>query len=208
MSSNSTPNKRGKTTVHSLKATPKSMRPVQPPHVYDNHASDNNDAAEERHQRREERRARRGSAAADFSTYGIYAGLFLLGMGVLFYLVQGGASTVPIDRSGDTWEEIRAQNEETRRLNAQKLSELPPPPVQRTVEPNTSAPARTPSEPASNAAQPSVSVQKSENSKLFIPPRPTPLGGISAGMLQQDQGKSPPNATEGAAKSDVNQPDK
>lgn len=196
MSSPSSPNndpvRRGKTTFHNMKATPKMLRPVQPQHVYD--YEDEHEARRSR----EERKPRRSSAPADMASFGMFAFFGVLLLGVVFYLVQG-ASTMPFESVGDTRDEVIRKNEETRRLNEQRAREAAlhpqPQPVQREtpVIPATRM-ERTPAPvPAATPAPAKAPVPNSAFDPMKRPERPSPLGGISAGMLPAEVEKKTQN---------------
>jgi len=183
-----------------MKATPKVLRPVQPQHVYDYHDE------HETRRSREERKPRRSSAPADMATFGMFAFFGVLLLGVVFYLVQG-ASTMPFDSVGDTRDEVIRKNDETRRINEQRAREAAlrpqtqPVPRETPVIPaarmeNTPAPAASPA-----SAKPPV--PNSAFDPMKRPERPSPLGGISAGMLPAEAEKKTQNEAPKPAQSDV-----
>lgn len=196
MSASSSPNhdpvRRGKTTVHSLKTTPKLLRPVQPQHVYEDY-----EEGLEGRRSREERKPRRSAPPPDLSTFGMFAFFGVLALGVIFYLVQG-ASTMNFESSGDTRDEILRKNEETRRINEQRAREAAlHPKVEPARRETPLIPAARPSPatptPAAPAAPAAAPVPNSAFDPVKRPERPSPLGGISAGMLPKDSEKKAQN---------------
>lgn len=179
-SSDNDPVRRGKTTFHNMKATPKVLRPVQPQHVYDY------DERDTRHSR-EERKPRRSSAPPDMASFGMFAFFGVLLLGVVFYLVQG-ASTMPFETTGDTREEIIRKNEETRRINEQRAREaalrpqVDSTPREKVSIPPTRTPAAAPAPATAPLPNPALDPMKR-------PERPGPMGGISAGMLPSEPEK-------------------
>jgi len=193
MSASSSPNndpvRRGKTTFHSMKATPKVLRPVQPQHVYD----DYEDGRDERRSR-EERKPRRSAPPPDLATFGMFAFFGVLALGVVFYLVQG-ASTMNFESSGDTRDEILRKNEETRRINEQRAREAALHPQ---VEPVKREAPLIPAARMQTEAPGPAAVAPSPKARLATEPmvrpeRPSPPGGISAGLLPPELEKKTQN---------------